>query len=279
MEHVASIVCRIINKKVVPSKPKGRGRKGYGWLLIVRLIVYALLIGIFSNRGIKTHLENSNAGKLLGFKTIPNRTTIGRWRKKHWIFSNALNSIGNNIRRIIPTNLLIVDSTPIEDYGDNEGKWGHSSKGWFFGFKVHASVDQLKIPIRAVFTTGNKNDSPIMPQLLVPAKHVLGDAGYDSEENRKAVREMNGMPHIARNPRNSKKKYPLTKILKMKRYLIEQFNSLLKGPLLCEYWTRIKGFAGKASFAYAGIIAIQVMALYALMSGTKDLFRISLYRY
>lgn len=56
MEHIATIICRIINKKIVPSKPKGRGRKGYGWLLIVRLIVYALLIGIFSNIGLRTHI-------------------------------------------------------------------------------------------------------------------------------------------------------------------------------------------------------------------------------
>lgn len=158
----------------------------------------------------------------MGFKTLPHRTTIGRWRKKQWIFFNAVNGIGNFIQKIVKTYLLIVDSTPIVDYNDTEGKWGYTSKGVFKGFKVHTSVNQLKIPIRAVFTTVNKHDSPVMPKLLVPAKHVLGDAEYDSRENRKAVRALGGIPHIARNKRNSRKKYKTALILKLKRYLIEQ---------------------------------------------------------
>lgn len=280
-ERLAKIVSTALNKKVVPSRPKGRGRIGYGWLLIVRLLAYALLRGIFSNKGIKAHLDNSRAGSLLGFPTIPHRTTIGRWRKKHWIFFKATRALGVLIQRLVPTRLLVVDSTPIDDESDPEGEVGHTSRGAFKGFKVHASINQLRIPVRVWFTKGNRHDSPIFPLLLVRAKHVLGDAGYDSKKNRDLARAIGAIPHIARNRRRGKKKKRRKRswLLAKKRYIVEQFNSLFKGEVLCRYWTRIKGFAKKASFAYAGILAIQVMAIHALLSRSKDLLKISLYRY
>ncbi|RLI89260.1 MAG: hypothetical protein DRO62_02005 [Candidatus Altiarchaeales archaeon] len=47
------------NKSIVPEQPRRRGRRGYGTVLIVRLLVYSVLVGI-SNRGLRTHLEKHN---------------------------------------------------------------------------------------------------------------------------------------------------------------------------------------------------------------------------
>jgi IS5 family transposase len=49
-------------------------------------------------------------------------------------------------------------------------------------------VDQLGLPRKAVVTPGNRHDSPFLPELIAgqKPKHVLSDAGYDSENNRKA---------------------------------------------------------------------------------------------
>jgi len=77
----------------------------------------------------------------------------------------------------------------IEDPSDPDARKGKTSKGWSEGFKLHVGINQLRIPVRAVFTTGNKHDSPMLPYLLVMCIFLLGDEGYDSKENRRKVRE------------------------------------------------------------------------------------------
>lgn len=79
------VIRTVINKSIVPKQKKQRGRKGYGNLLIIRLLVFAVLIEIFSNRGLRTYLEqHKTIRKILGFKTMPHRTTISRWKKKKY---------------------------------------------------------------------------------------------------------------------------------------------------------------------------------------------------
>ena len=197
----------VINKAIIPKQPKRRGRKGYGAVLIVRLLVYSVLVGIFSNRGLRTHLgkQEGKIAKALGFKTVPHRTTISRWRRKHTLVFQALNCVGNLVQLIILTVMELVDSTEIEDSDDPDARKGKTSKGWFEGFKLHTGINQLRVPVRAVFTTGNKHDSPILPDLLVACLCLLGDAGYDSKDNREKVRDVGGLPLIDRNPRTQGK--------------------------------------------------------------------------
>ena len=123
----------------VSDKEKRRGRKGYWVVLIDRLLVYLALVGIFSNRGLRTHLENheTTVDKVLGFKTIPHRTTISRWRRKCMLIFQIVNSIGDLIQLIVPTVIEIVDSTLLEDPSDPDARKGKTSKGWFKGFKLH----------------------------------------------------------------------------------------------------------------------------------------------
>jgi len=247
------IIRLVINKSIVPKQPKRRGRKGYGIVLRVRLLVYSVLVGIFSNRGLRTHLEKHerDVARVLGFKTIPHRTTIGRWKKKGWMLMfQVINKLGDLVQLIIPTIIEIVDSTPLEDPSDPDARKGKTSKGWFEGFKLHVGINQLKIPVRAVFTTGNKHDSPMLPYLLVMCIFLLGDAGYDSKENQRKVREAGGIPVIDRNPRNTGKRYKRSWLLKRFRYLVEQFNSLLK-EILQRYWEKVKGFDRKATLVYS----------------------------
>jgi len=81
-----------------------------------------------------------------------------------------------------------VDSAPLEDPSDPEANKWKNSQGWFEGFKIHVEINQLKIPLRAVFTTGNKYDSPRLKKLLIVCQ--LGDAEYDSKANDKGVKEV-----------------------------------------------------------------------------------------
>ena len=131
--------------------------------------------------------------------------------------------------------------------------------------------------MRAKVTPGNRHDCPILPELLVKAEYVLGDAGYDSKKNRKAIKSIGAKPFIARNRRRSKKRRWIPRLLK-KRYIIEQFNSLLK-QVLRERWKRFKGIEKKKSIVYSALISILLTAISGLIKGSESLRSVSSYWY
>lgn len=278
--RTAIVVRQFINKSVVPKRPRQRGNPGYPWHVVARVLVYAVLSEVFTNKGLVRHLEQHPlVQRILGLKTIPHRKTIARWKKNWFLLFFVVEKLGDMVRLLIPTEKLIFDSTPIVDYNDPDAEIGFYSRGPFKGFKDHFSVNQLGIPVRNIFTKANTHDSMWLSVLLVETMFGLGDAGYDSGANRKLIRKKGGKPVIARNRRRKKKRRWTPRMLKKFRYIIEQKNDLLKNQILKGFWTRIKSFESKASFVYCGIIAMQVMALNATVCGMKSLFNISLYRY
>lgn len=272
-----------VNKTIVPER-KGRGRRGYGNLAALRLLVYAMLVGIDKDKPLEKYLRrNRGVAKALGFRrSIPNRTTIGRWKKKlDKVAREAFEKHASIIEMLVPADILVVDSTPLEDWRDPEAKWGFYSRGPFKGFKVHVCVDQLGLPRKAIVTPGNRYDSPFMPELIhgLKANDVVGDAAYDAESNRKACKDIGAKPHIATNPRRSGKRRYTPPLCKRKRYIVEQFNSRFK-EILNECWKRFKGLAKKATIVYSALLAMNALALQALLLGEPALLRkIGLYRY
>jgi hypothetical protein len=126
------------------------------------------------------------------------------------------------LQLIAPTTLLIVDSTPLVDLYDIEAGWGHASRVKFRGFKLHAAVNQLGLPLRAVVSSGNRYDSPFLPKIIedLEADYVLADARYDSKANKRAAKGIDAEPVIASNPRRGKrKKIKHSELLKTKRYV------------------------------------------------------------
>ncbi len=276
-------LARLVVNKTIVQERKGRGRKGYGRQPAVRLLVYAQLVGIHKDKRLVKHLrKNPGVAKALGLKGIPNRTTIGRWKKglEH-VAREAFEKLAGVVATLVQTELSVVDSTPLEDWRDPEAEWGFYSRGPFKGFKVHVSVDQLGLPRKALITPGNEHDSPFMPELIAgqKAKFVLGDAGYDAESNRKACRDIGAKPCIATNPRRSGKRRYTPPLCKRKRHIVEQFNSRLK-ELLNNCWRWFKGLAKKTTVVYSALIAMLAIALQALLQDKPDLLRkIGAYRY
>ena len=170
-----------------------------------------------------------------------------------------------------------MDSTPLEDEKDPDARVGFYSRGPFKGFKAHLSVNQLGLPLRAEVTAGNRHDCPLLPKLLVKSEQTLGD-GYDSKSNRKVIRSIGSKPVIAKNRRRSKKRRWVPKILRKKRYIIEQFNSLIK-EVLRECWKGFKGLEKKASIVYSALISILLIALQAMLNGSSPSRKISEYWY
>jgi len=280
--EACEVVRLFVNKAIVSAEPKRRGNPGYGRLRALRVLVYARLKGLENDTRTIEHLKKHTwAARTLGLRSIPDRTTVGRWWRRYLShLEETFKKISGMLRLITPTTLLIADSTPLVDLYDLEAKWGYTSKGPFRGFKLHTVVNQLGLPMKAVVTPGNRYDSPLLPLLLedLEAQYVLADAGYDSKRNIKAVEAMGAEPVIASNPRRGKRrKINHGELLKAKRYLVEQFNGHVKDNVLKKCWTRPRGLVKKAAMVTAGLIGLDASAMKAMVEGETSLNAMSKY--
>ncbi len=109
-----------VNKTVVSKKSKRRGNPGYPRLQAVRLLVYARLKRIGTDKGLIRHLKkNRCAVRALGFKWVPHRTTIGRWWRRYAeLLKEVFEVLARLLQHPLPCSLLVVDSTPLEDRRD-----------------------------------------------------------------------------------------------------------------------------------------------------------------
>jgi transposase len=280
--EACEVVRLFVNKAIVPAEAMRRGNPGYGRLKALRVLVYSRLKGLENDtRAVEHHKRNRYAAKILGLQAVPDRTTVGRWWKRYFsLLEETFDKVADMIRLVSPTTFLIVDSTPLVDLYDMEAGWGHTSRGKFRGFKLHAAVNQEGLPLRAVVTPGNCYDSPFLPKLIqdLEADYVLADAGYDSKVNSKAAKSIDAEPVIAPNPRRGKrKKIKHAKLLRTKRYVIEQFNGHMKANVLKECWVRPKGLVKKAAMVLAGLISYDAEAMRSLVAGEESLKSVSKY--
>ncbi len=166
--EACELVRLIVNKALVPAQPKRRGNSGYGQLRAIRILVYARLNGQTNDTRIVQHLRRHGYDlKKLSLNRVLDRTTIGRWWRRYAaLLEEVFRKTANIIQALAPTTHLIADSTPLEDLCDLEAKWGFTCKGRFKGFKLHAVVNQLGLPLNALVTSGNRFDSPFLPKLI-----------------------------------------------------------------------------------------------------------------
>jgi transposase len=280
--EACEVVRLFVNKAIVSAETKRRGNPGYGRLRAIRILVYARLKGLENDTRIVEHLKKySTAARTLGLCKVPNRTTVGRWWRRYLnLLEETFGKISIMLQLMSPTTFLIVDSTPLVDLYDMEAGWGHTSRGKFRGFKLHAAVNQLGLPLRAVVTPGNRYDSPFLPGLIedLEADYVLADAGYDSKSNYRAVKDIDAKPVIASNPRRGKrKKIKYAKLLKTRRYVVEQFNGHIKANVLKQCWIRPRGLVKKAAMVMAALISFDAEAMKSLVLGEESLKHVSKY--
>jgi hypothetical protein len=277
------VVRLFINKAIVPVEPIRRGNPGYGRVKALRVLVYARLKGLDNDTRVVEHLKKHPwIAKTLGLDAVPDRTTVGRWWRRYLhLLEETFVIIADILQLAVPTKIAVVDSTPLVDLYDMEAEWGHTSRGKFRGFKLHAAVNQLGLPLRALVTPGNRFDGPFLPKLIedLEADYVLADGAYCSKANFKAVKAINAKPVIADNPRKKGKsrKIESDALLKTKRYVVEQFNGLIKDNVLDECWLWPRGLVKKASMVMAGLISLDANAVDALVQGEKSLRTVSKY--
>ena len=281
--EACEVVRLLVNKAIVPAEPKRRGNPGYGRVKALRVLVYARQKGLDNDTRIIEHLKKHPwIAKTLGLEAVPDRTTVGRWWRRYLcLLEETFVKIADILQLAIPTKIAVVDSTPLVDLYDMEAEWGHTSRGKFRGFKLHAVVNQLGLPLRALVTPGNRFDGPFLPKLVedLEADYVLADGAYHSKANFKAIEAINAKPVIADNPRRKGKlcKFEMDVLLKTKRYVVEQFNGLIKDNVLDECWLWPKGLVKKTSMVMAGLISLDANAVDALVEGEESLRTVSKY--
>ena len=281
--EACEVVRLFVNKAIVPAEPKRPGNPGYGRVKTLRVLIYARLKGLNNDTRIVEHLKkHPSIAKTLGLANVPDRTTVGRWWKRCLnILEEVFIKTANILQLAIPTKLAVIDSTPLVDLYDIEAQWGHTSRGKFRGFKLHAAVNQDGLPLRATVTPGNKFDGPFLPMLIedLEADYVLADGAYCSKRNFKAVRDIGAVPVIADNPRRRGKACKLESdvLLRTKRYVVEQFNGLIKDNVLAECWLWPRGLVKKTAMVLAGLICLDANAIDALVEGEESLRKVSKY--
>lgn len=264
------IVKEVFTEKLIAclELPVHPGPNGYKIILRMRLLLYGHLKGYLTTRKLIKHLrKHTKVLKRIGFKTIPNRRTIDRWKKKlanH--LSKIIKAAGNEYLQLRGSEWTILDSTPLEDENDSDAKTGYTSMGKFKGFKLHTGCDESEVPLRATFTTGNVHDSVKAEELLAPTPHSGGDSGYNAKRIKQAAKTKDSKLITSHNPRregkDKKKKSP--RILRKVRFIIEQFNSFIKNEVMLKAWEKVKGFLLKEFFALMAVFAVQAMALWNL---------------
>lgn len=265
-----TVVMEVLNKNVVEKvteKPR-RGPKGYKLLLRLRILLYAVLAEIFETRNLVRHLRKKPyIWKNLGFRTLPSKRTLDRWKKKHdFELGQVIKLTGDKYLQLSESQWCVLDSTPIVDECDNEATVGYNSQGSFVGFKLHMSCDEFEVPLRAEFTQAHVHDSQKAKEIFVSTKKAGGDCAYDFKELKQHAKKNGTKLITSHNPRREgkEKKKPTPKILKKVRIIIEQCNGFIKSKVMKHMWTIVKGLKAKATFVFTAVLAVQALAIYNL---------------
>ena len=100
-----------------------------------------------------------------------------------------------------------------------------------------------------------------------------------AKANFRAVRAINAVPVIADNPRRKGRgcKVESDVLLRTNRYVVEQFNGLVKDNVLDGCWLWPRGLVKKTSMVLAGLISLDANAVEALVEGEESLRKVSKY--
>lgn len=116
-------------------------------------------------------------------------------------------------------------------------RWGKTTVGWFFGFKLHLVINHRAEIVAFRLTSGNVNDRVPVPQMLKGMKgKAYGDRGYTGQKLFKTLID-NGVLLFSKLQKNMKNKLmPMwDKIMLRKRALIESVINLLKTSCQIEH--------------------------------------------
>ncbi len=136
-------------------------------------------------------------------------------------------------------------------------KRGHTSTGWFFGFKVHFVFNDQGELLACTLTPGNVDDRKPVPQLAQRLfGKLFGDKGYLSHKLREELRRTFNVELITKLRRNMKNQLmPLAdRLLLRKRAIVETIIDQLKNISQIEH-TRHRSLTSFLANLLCGLIA------------------------
>ncbi|MFY7852320.1 MAG: IS5 family transposase [Brevundimonas sp.] len=159
---------------------------------------------------------------------------------------------------------LIIDSTIVrahqhaagaEKGGSEDQAIGRSRGG--LSTKIHMAVRGLGCPVAFSLTAGQRGDAPQAGTLIegMPARVVMADTAYDSDQFRQAIADKGAVAVIPNNPSRALK-HPLDKHLYAQRHLVECCFSKLK------QFRRVATRFEKTARNYLAIVTIAAIALW-----------------
>lgn len=138
-------------------------------------------------------------------------------------------------------------------------KLGKSTKGWFFGFKLHIIIDDKGNLMRAKLTKGNVDDRAVIPQMTADMTGLMfADKGYISNPlfMRLLARGLKLITGIKQNMKNILMSWN-EKILLRKRSLVETVFDYLKNKFMLEH-SRHRSFINMLLHIVSTLIAYQL---------------------
>jgi hypothetical protein len=151
----------------------------------------------------------------------------------------SLLSPGNGVAYVDATSLAVCHPKRISRNKVFKGlaKLGKTTKGWFFGFKLHVIIDTKGNLMRVRLTPGNTDDRSVIEQMTQNLTGILfGDKGYISKElfltlYKRGLKLITGIKKTMKNML-----LPLhEKIMLCKRSLVETVFDYLKNKLMLEH--------------------------------------------
>jgi len=158
----------------------------------------------------------------------------------------------NSTSVIVCSNKRIYGHKVFKDFA----KWGKSTKGWFYGFKLHLLCNHLGELISCSITAGNIDDrTPVLNMTDGVFGKVFGDKGYISKSlfEQLIERGLNLVIGIRKNMKN-KLLTLFDKVMLRKRAMIESVNNQLKNVFQLEHTRHrspINGFVNMVSAVIA----------------------------
>lgn len=155
------------------------------------------------------------------------------------VLLSCLLSPGKSIGYIDATSLTVCHPKRIRRNKVFKGRaeLGKTTKGWFFGFKLHVIVDEKGNLMRVKLTKGNVDDRRVVPDMTQGMSGILfGDKGYISHELflKLFKRGLKLVTGLKKNMKNQLMTWH-EKVLLRKRSLIETVFDYLKNKLMLEH--------------------------------------------
>ena len=147
-------------------------------------------------------------------------------------------SHNNKLAFVDSTSLAVCTNKRISSHRVFKGfaAIGKTTKGWFYGFKLHIICNFYGEIIEVKFTSGDQNDLKVLSKMKKYQGKLFGDKGYIGKEDTEKLLER-GILLITGLRKNMKNKMLLLwdKIIFKKRSLIESVFNVLKTGMNLEH--------------------------------------------